>query len=61
MNWNVFEHMESTPSACRYKQEWTDEVGDVWVCVLHHSNSKHEVTGHESTVPCLAIDPYEEE
>lgn len=46
---------------CRYELRYTDEVGEVWVCIIHGNNSKHDVTGPDSDVPCLTIDPYHTE
>ncbi len=67
---NAFEHFESekAPSVsdlvntysyqCRYEEKWTDEVGDVWVCIIHHTNSRHVVTSSDAKLPCLFLDPY---
>jgi len=46
---------------CNYKKEWTEEVGDVWVCVIHGQNSKYHNNNNnqeESTMPCLELDPW---
>lgn len=50
--------LPQTVPRCTYKEEWTDEVGYVWVCRIHGQNSKHDVDG-ESHLPCLEIDPYD--
>lgn len=45
---------------CEYKDVWTDEVGDIPVCVLHDQNSRH-VDSDDPHRPCLEVDPYPEE
>lgn len=51
-----------TDEACKYRLQWADEVGSVWVCRVHGNNSRHH-TDHTldlsgSTDPCLTVDPY---
>lgn len=47
---------------CSYEKQWTDEVGDVWVCTLHGNNSRHHGDHSkdlsDSHAPCLTVDPY---
>lgn len=45
------------PDGCWYTTKWTDEVGDIDVCVNHNQNSKY-AEGLDR--PCLAIDPWTE-
>lgn len=49
--------MTDALDGCVYEETWTDEVGYIWVCVIHGNNSKHDVDG-DSHLPCLTIDPY---
>lgn len=46
---------------CWYEKRWSDEVGDIWVCVVHENNSKYPVESTISHYPCLTLDPYTEE
>lgn len=43
---------------CYYRKKWTDEVGEIDVCVLHGNNSRHNP--HDPYRLCLTIDPYVE-
>lgn len=44
---------------CYYRTQWTDEVGEVDVCVIHGQNSRHSPDTHEGPHrPCLQVDPY---
>lgn len=42
---------------CSYTEVWTDEAGDIDVCVIHDETSRHRATEGPNR-PCLAIDPY---
>lgn len=44
---------ESLLGQCFYEQ-----TGDIWLCVEHGQNSKHDVDTVSSLLPCLAIDPW---
>lgn len=64
---NIFDMAEDEPAPiadalaqndrCRYERKWTDEVGDIWVCIIHGNNSKHDVL-LDPKAPCLMVDPY---
>lgn len=43
---------------CYYRPIWTDEVGELDVCVLHGNNSKHDVQVFGPFRLCLTQDPY---
>jgi hypothetical protein len=43
---------------CYYREQWTDEVGNIEVCVLHGNNSKHNPAVHGKFRLCLTQDPY---
>lgn len=44
---------------CTYNLTWTDEVGNIDVCVLHGNNSRHRQAAGPNR-PCLTVDPYPE-
>lgn len=47
---------------CRYEFKRLLDGGDKrWVCIIHHTNSRHEVDGPLSQVQCLFLDPYPRE
>ena len=44
---------------CYYRKQWTDEVGEIDVCVLHGNNSQWGPDTAEGPYrPCLTIRPY---
>lgn len=44
---------------CYYRPQWTDEVGEIDICVLHGHNSQFGPDTHEGKFrPCLEIHPY---
>jgi hypothetical protein len=42
---------------CYYRKQWTDEVGEIDVCVLHGNNSRHDPALGPFRL-CLTKDPY---
>lgn len=73
IKFNAFEHLDSTPApkvevsdqvntysdGCRYEQRRVLDGGEkTWICIIHHTNSRHEVIDETSRVPCLFLDPY---
>lgn len=52
--------MKRELTECTYEIKWTDEVGDIPVCILHGQNSRHHVDLTHLHEPCLTVDPYPE-
>jgi hypothetical protein len=56
---------------CDYEERWVEEVGTIWVCIIHNQNSRHHGSNSRrlgdyikiqegSRLPCLALDPWPE-
>lgn len=57
------EIMAAIGGKCYYRPQWTDEVGEIDVCVLHGHNSQHSEWGDIGKQPfrlCLYRSPYYE-
>lgn len=42
---------------CSYEKQWTDEVGEIDVCLMHGMNSRWDESNGAHR-PCLAVDPW---
>ena len=54
---DIRDWQKGTFEDCTYEIIWTDEVGDIPVCMVHNNNSRH-TDSDDPHRPCLTIDPY---
>lgn len=59
---DIHDQVNTYSDRCRYELKKVLEGGDKqWICIIHHTNSRHEVDGPLSQVQCLFLDPYPKE